>query len=200
MPRPDVDEVDLDPVDLGRELRQRAQSRLARASRTARPVAGERLHRRQLHALRSVWDELLGRPARRRDTPAQVVDLLLGNLELERPDIGRGVDGVAHDDLLSAATGSGRISVKKGSPAPARPQRGCGSPIETLCRRVTPQACSCALHIAPVETDRYFPKLTSSPRGRMTARSVERLVTHVGARGQVRKTSPSSTKPPGSDV
>ena len=41
MPRPDVDEVDLDPVDLGRELRQRVQPRLARcASRTRSPSSG----------------------------------------------------------------------------------------------------------------------------------------------------------------
>ena len=90
MPRPDVDEVDLDPVDLGRELRQRVQSRLALAPVVlGRPVAGERLQRRQLHALRSVCDELLGGPARRRDTPAQVIDLLLWNLDLKRRNLGR---------------------------------------------------------------------------------------------------------------
>ena len=68
MPRPDVDEVDVHPVDLGRELRQRVQSRLARAPVVlGRPVAGERLDRRQLHALRPVGDELPGGPARRLD-------------------------------------------------------------------------------------------------------------------------------------
>ena len=60
MPRPDVDEVDLDPVDLGRELRQRIQSRLALAPVVpGRPVAGELLQRRQLHALRPIFDQLL---------------------------------------------------------------------------------------------------------------------------------------------
>jgi predicted AAA+ superfamily ATPase len=56
------------------------------------------VERRQLHALRSVWDELLG-PARRHDALAQVVHLLLWNLEVEGPDLGCGLDG-AHDDLL----------------------------------------------------------------------------------------------------
>ena len=57
----DVDEVDLDPVDLGRELRQRVEPRLALAPVVVgRPVAGELLQRRQLHALRPIRDELLG--------------------------------------------------------------------------------------------------------------------------------------------
>ena len=54
-----VDEVDVHPVDLGLELRQRVQPRLAPAPVVLRrPVAGELLDRRQLHALRSVRDEL----------------------------------------------------------------------------------------------------------------------------------------------
>ena len=62
VPRPDVDEVDVHPVDLRRELRQRVQSRFAPAPVVVRrPVAGERLDRRQLHALRPVGDELLRR-------------------------------------------------------------------------------------------------------------------------------------------
>jgi hypothetical protein len=47
VPRHDVDEVDLEPVDLGLELRQRVQSGPARAPVVlAHPVAGERLDRR----------------------------------------------------------------------------------------------------------------------------------------------------------
>ena len=65
-----------------------------------RPVAGELLHRRELHALRPVFYELLAGPARRRDAPAQVVDLLLWNLDVEGSDLGGGLDGGAHDDLL----------------------------------------------------------------------------------------------------
>ena len=68
-----MDEVDLHPVDLGRELRQRVQSRLALAPVVlGRPVAGELLQRRQLHALRPILDELLGGPARRREAPREV--------------------------------------------------------------------------------------------------------------------------------
>ena len=73
MPGPDVDEVDLDPVDLGRELRQRVQSCLARAPVVlGRPVAGELPQRRQLHALRPILDELPGGPARGRDPAAKL--------------------------------------------------------------------------------------------------------------------------------
>ena len=101
VPRLDVDEVDLDPVDLGRELRQRVELRLGLAPVVVgRPVARELLHRRQLDALRPICDELLAGPARRRDAPAQVVELLLRNLDVEGPDLGCGLDGAAHDDLL----------------------------------------------------------------------------------------------------
>ena len=87
VPRPDVDEVDVHPVDLGRELRQRIQSRLALAPVVVgRPVAGERLDRRQLHALRPIGDELPGGQARRRDPATQVSELLLRNLNPERVD------------------------------------------------------------------------------------------------------------------
>ena len=79
MPGPDVDEVDLHPVDLGRELRQCVQSCLALAPVVlGRPVAGELLQRRQLHALRPILDELLGGPAGRRDAPTKLIELGLG--------------------------------------------------------------------------------------------------------------------------
>src|SRR6185295_16522571 len=106
MPRPDVDEVDLDPIDLGGELRERVQFRLALAPVVlARPVAGERSQRRKLHALRPVWYELLVGPARRRDPVAQVVDLFVWNLDLERLNLGRRVDGGAHDASLAQRPG-----------------------------------------------------------------------------------------------
>ena len=60
--RADVDEVDVEPVDLGDELRQRVQLRLDLAPVVlGRPVARELLHRRELHALRR----------RRRRSPAR---------------------------------------------------------------------------------------------------------------------------------
>jgi hypothetical protein len=50
--RSDVDEVDVEPVDLGLELRQRVQARFARAPVVAaRPESSELLQRGQLHAL-----------------------------------------------------------------------------------------------------------------------------------------------------
>ena len=60
--RTNVDEVDVEPVDLGGELRERVQLRLDLAPVVVgRPVARELLHRGQLHALRSIRDELLAR-------------------------------------------------------------------------------------------------------------------------------------------
>ena len=53
----------------------------------AAPVARERLHRRELHALRLVRDGLLLGPARGRDAPAEVVQLLLGDIDLEGADL-----------------------------------------------------------------------------------------------------------------
>ena len=57
--RPHVDEVDIDAVDVGRVLRQGVQLRLERAPVViGRPVAGQLLDRRQLHALGAVGDQL----------------------------------------------------------------------------------------------------------------------------------------------
>ena len=84
-----MDEVDVHAVDLGDELRQRVQPRLDPPEVVlVQPVARERLQRRELHALRPVGDQLLARPARRGDASAQVVELLLGNLDLEGADVG----------------------------------------------------------------------------------------------------------------
>ena len=103
--RPHVDEVDVHAVDLGRELRQRVQLRLARAPVVLRrPVAGERLDRRQLHALRPISDELTGGPARRSETAAQLGELLLRNLNPERTD--GVVRGDGHHGAPSFADGT----------------------------------------------------------------------------------------------
>jgi hypothetical protein len=97
-----VDEVDLDPVDLGPELRERVELRFGLAPVVVGgPVPRELLQRRQLDALRPVRDELLAGPARRRDAAAQVVQLLLRNLDVEGLDLGCGLDGAAHDKLPS---------------------------------------------------------------------------------------------------
>ena len=77
--RPDVDEVDVEAVDLGQELREGVQPRLEPAEVVVgRPVAHELLHRRERDALRQVGDGLLLGPARRLEPPAEVVDVALG--------------------------------------------------------------------------------------------------------------------------
>jgi hypothetical protein len=89
MPRLHVDEVDVCPVDLGRELRQRVQFRLARAPVVlGRPVAGELLDRLQLHALRPVCDEFLAGPACRGDAPPKIGDRFFGHADPEGTDFG----------------------------------------------------------------------------------------------------------------
>ena len=101
--RLDMDEVDVQPVDLGLELRQRVQSRLAPAPVVlGRPVAREVLYRRQLHTLRPIGDQFPGRPARRIDAAAQLVDLALRYFDPERPDraLRARSRGVAHDRVL----------------------------------------------------------------------------------------------------
>jgi hypothetical protein len=96
-----VDEVDLDPVDLGRELRKRVELRFGLAPVVVGlPVARQLLQRRQLDALRPIWDELLAGPARRSDATTQLGELLFGNLDTEGPDLSCGLDGATHDDLL----------------------------------------------------------------------------------------------------
>ena len=55
--RTNVNEMNVQPIDLGHELRQGVQSRLALAPIVIRrPIARELLHRRELHALRFIRD------------------------------------------------------------------------------------------------------------------------------------------------
>jgi hypothetical protein len=85
----DVDEVDIDPVDPGHELRQGVQLGLGPAPVVVGPpVANELLHLRQLGALRPVGDGLLVGPARRSQAPAEVGQLLLGDADVEGADGG----------------------------------------------------------------------------------------------------------------
>ena len=84
-----VDEVHVLTVDLGLELRQRVQPRLASAPVVlGRPVAGELLQRSQLHALRAIGDQFLRGPARRGDAPPKVGDRFLRHVDPEGPDFG----------------------------------------------------------------------------------------------------------------
>ena len=84
-----MDEVDVEPVDLGDEVREGLQPRLALAPVVlGRPVAGEVLHDREGHALRVVLDGLPLGEARRGDARPQVLELRVGNLDRERADRG----------------------------------------------------------------------------------------------------------------
>jgi hypothetical protein len=92
-----VDEVDVDPVDLGRELGERVEVRLGLAPVVVGlPVARERLQRRQLHALRPIFDQLLAGPARRGDALAEVEEILFRNVDAEGADF-----EIGHGFLLS---------------------------------------------------------------------------------------------------
>ena len=71
--RTDVNEMNVQPIDLGDELRQGVQSRLDLAPVVfCRPIARERLNRRELYALRCIRDRFPFRPLRRDlNAPAQ---------------------------------------------------------------------------------------------------------------------------------
>ena len=85
--RLDVDEMDLEPVDLGLELRQRVQPRLDLAPIVlVGPVAGEGVDRRRLDALRRLRDELPAGPLRRGKAAPQLGELLVANLDPELAD------------------------------------------------------------------------------------------------------------------
>ena len=86
--RADVDEVDVEAVDLGHEVRQRLQSLLAFAPVVrGGPVAREFLHHLQLHALGVVGDRLPVGPSGVLDARAQVTEFRPGgHRDRERSD------------------------------------------------------------------------------------------------------------------
>ena len=87
MLRADVNEVDIEAVDLGHELRQGIQLRFRLPPVVAgAPILDERLDLRELYALRLVTDRLRIGPARRLHTPAKVNEVLLGDIDAERAD------------------------------------------------------------------------------------------------------------------
>ncbi len=82
-----LDEVDVEAVDLGQELRERVQPRRQPSEVVViGPVASELPGRREGHALGQVGDRLLLGPARRPEPLAEVVDVRLGHLDPEGPD------------------------------------------------------------------------------------------------------------------
>src|SRR5438128_8835794 len=110
MSRPDVNEVDIQPVDLGDELGMRVQLRLAPPPVViGRPISRERLNEGELHALRKVRDGFLLRESCRRDAPAHFVEFRVCSLETKRANRGLvsrplgasfGHSGWCHADLL----------------------------------------------------------------------------------------------------
>ena len=83
----DVQEMNVQPVDLGYEVRERIQPRLARIPVVvARPVVGEVLHQRQPHTLRVVIDGLALGPPGGRDPATKIVDGFPWEIHAERPD------------------------------------------------------------------------------------------------------------------
>src|ERR1044072_9269677 len=83
--RTNVDEVNIQPVDLGDEIRQGVQSLLARAPVIFRsPIARELLNRRELHALRRIGNRFLLRPPCSVDASAQFAELLVRKTYLKR--------------------------------------------------------------------------------------------------------------------
>src|SRR6059058_4361192 len=87
MLRPNVNEMNVESIDLGHELREGLQFRLALAPVViCRPIAREFLNRRKLYALRLICDGLLFGPARGGDASAQVGEVLFRNVDAEGAD------------------------------------------------------------------------------------------------------------------
>ena len=108
--RTHVNEMNVQPIDLGDELRQGVQFRLDLAPVVlGRPIAREFLNRRELHALRLIRDRFPFRPLGRVDAPAEVGEGLIRHLGTEGADCGGGLSWL-HGGLLS---GSG-LAVARG--------------------------------------------------------------------------------------
>src|ERR1700722_19764580 len=97
MLRANVDEMNIQPTDLGDEVRYRGQSCLASAPiMLGFPVARELSHRSELNALRRVHYCLLVGPARRTDALLQIVERVFRGFEVESTNSGL----VGHSALL----------------------------------------------------------------------------------------------------
>jgi hypothetical protein len=82
-----VDEVNVEPVDVGDEVGVREDLRLGAAPVVVvRPIVGDLLHRPQPHALRIVADGFPVGPFGRQDPPLQIGELSVGRMIFERPD------------------------------------------------------------------------------------------------------------------
>src|SRR5438132_4875968 len=85
--RANVNEMNVEPIDLGDEMRQGVQFRLDLAPVViCPPIAREFLHRRKLHALRWILDRFPLRPLCRAYAPAQIDERLFWNVDSEWAD------------------------------------------------------------------------------------------------------------------
>ena len=84
--RTNMDEMNVNSIDRRHELGHRVQPGLELAPVIVRPpVLREPAHRRELNALRRVRHQLLRRPLRRGDPPAQLCQRLAGGMKLKWP-------------------------------------------------------------------------------------------------------------------
>src|SRR5947209_10295357 len=80
-----MDEVDVEPVDVGDEVRIGKEVRLGTTPVVVvGPIIGELAHRRELHALGVVIDGLALRPSRRRYAPLEVGEFRIARTIMER--------------------------------------------------------------------------------------------------------------------
>ena len=96
--RADVNEMNVQPVDLGDEMRQGLQSRLAFGPVVlSAPVSREFLNSRELDALRCIRDCFPLRPLCCVDAPAQVGDLRFRKTHMKWTD--RAGFGLGHSQI-----------------------------------------------------------------------------------------------------
>jgi hypothetical protein len=102
---PNVDEVDVQPIDLGDELREGVQVRFARAPVVvSHPIARELLDHGTRHALGLIRDGLPLGPVRGCDASTKVLQGLIRNVNVEGADLDGGLDRATHDDSSGAVT------------------------------------------------------------------------------------------------
>ena len=105
--RADVDEVNVQSIDLGQELRQGVQFRLDLAPVIfCRPVARQRLRRRELYSLSRVCNRLSFRELCRVDAPAQFGQFGFRNIHMEGANGGL-VGGLVGGSLCGCRCGHG---------------------------------------------------------------------------------------------
>ena len=81
--------MNVQPVDVGDELRESVQLRLTLTPIVLRrPIASELLRRRELYALGCAGDRFALRPLCRLDAPAQVGELRVRHFYVKRSDVG----------------------------------------------------------------------------------------------------------------